>query len=112
MQRGDIWWAVLPTASGKPDRRPVVIVSSDRFNRSNLATVLVLPCTTNLRRAHAPGNVVLAAGTGGLREDSVAVVAGLSIIAKAECERHLGTLPDDAVREIDSGLRLVLDLDA
>ncbi|MBW8876670.1 MAG: type II toxin-antitoxin system PemK/MazF family toxin [Acidobacteria bacterium] len=61
MQRGDIWWASLPepVASEPGYRRPIVIVQSDDFNRSEIRTVLAVILTTNLRLSEVPGNVLL-----------------------------------------------------
>jgi mRNA-degrading endonuclease toxin of MazEF toxin-antitoxin module len=53
-------------------RRPVVVWQSDALT-SVLASVLVVPLTTNLDRAHLAGTAVLQATEGGLPEDSVAL---------------------------------------
>ena len=74
VSRGDVFWASLPdpTGSGPGFRRPVAVVQGDAFNASRLATVVVVPLTSNLRWAAAPGNVLLAATRTGLPRDSVA----------------------------------------
>ena len=61
IQRSEIWWADLPTpvASEPRYRRPVLIIQSDEFNRSQIRTVIVAVLTTNLRLAEAPGNVLV-----------------------------------------------------
>jgi mRNA interferase MazF len=61
MQRGEIWWADLPTpvASEPGYRRPVLVIQSDDFNRSRIRTVIVAVMTSNLRLAEAPGNVLV-----------------------------------------------------
>ncbi|MFU8832708.1 MAG: type II toxin-antitoxin system PemK/MazF family toxin, partial [Wenzhouxiangella sp.] len=43
MKRGEIWWASLPepTGSGSGFRRPVLVVQSNPFNSSRIATVVV-----------------------------------------------------------------------
>jgi mRNA interferase MazF len=73
MQRGEVWWAGLPTSkSSEPGyRRPVVVVQSDSFNRSKIQTVIVAVITSNLKLGAAPGNVSLARGEGGLPKASV-----------------------------------------
>lgn len=55
MQRGDIWWATLPSAidSGPAGRRPVVIIQDDQFTHSRIRTVIVVVVTSNLRLAQA-----------------------------------------------------------
>ncbi len=68
MQRGEIWWADLPTpvASEPGYRRPVLIIQSDEFNRSRIRTVIAAVLTTNLRLASAPGNILMVANETGL----------------------------------------------
>lgn len=41
IQRGDIWWAMLPEPLGSEPgyRRPIIIVQADSFNESLLGTV-------------------------------------------------------------------------
>jgi mRNA interferase MazF len=51
-------------------KRPVVIWQSDALT-SVLSSVLVVPLTTNLDRAHLAGTALLQATEGGLPSDSV-----------------------------------------
>lgn len=82
--QGEIWWADLPDpeGSGPGFRRPVVIVQGDALNRSRIATVVCVPLTSNLRRAEAPGNVVLGARLTGLSKESVANVSQILTMDK------------------------------
>ena len=65
IRRGEVWWADLgdPRGSGPGFRRPMLVVSSDTFNRSKIATVVCAVITSNLRLADAPGNVCSTAAT-------------------------------------------------
>ena len=74
ISQGEIWWADLPppVGSGPGFRRPVIVIQSDAFNRSRIATVVCVPLTTNLRWSNVPGNVLLASEMTSLPEDSVA----------------------------------------
>jgi len=47
IQGGEIWWTTLPIPKGsEPDyRRPVVIIHSNAFNRSQILTVLAAAIT-------------------------------------------------------------------
>ena len=85
IRRGDIRWADLrePTGSEPGHRRPVLVVSSDRFNRSRIATVLAVAITSNLRLAGSPGNVELAAKESGLDRDLVVNVSQIVTIDKS-----------------------------
>lgn len=104
--QGDIWWAEfgVPIGSQPGYRRPVVIVQADSYNRSPIATVVVVPLTSNLRLGRAPGNVVLAAETTGLPLDSVANVTQLAMVNKSELTDHLTTLPRPDLERIFTGI--------
>jgi mRNA interferase MazF len=79
MKRGEVWWATLPgpTGSGPGYRRPVLVVQSNPFNLSRIATVVVAAITSNLSLAEAPGNVRLGRGDSGLPRASVVNVSQL-----------------------------------
>jgi mRNA interferase MazF len=51
VSQGDVCWADFgePLGSRPAFVRPVVVVQSDAFNLSGIATVVVVPLTSNLR---------------------------------------------------------------
>ena len=112
MQRGEVWWASIadPQGSGPGFRRPLLIVSSDSFNRSAIRTVLACVVTSNLALEAAPGNKRLAAGTAGLRKASVVNVSQVVTVDKSYLSSRIGRLPAAVMRQVDQGLRLVLGL--
>ena len=112
IRRGDIHWAELrvPTGSEPGHRRPVLVVSSDRFNRSRISTVLAVAITSNLRLADAPGNIELAADESGLDRDSVVNVSQIVTIDKAALSDWAGTVDPATMRRIEAGISLALDL--
>jgi mRNA interferase MazF len=110
--RGDIWWADLPEPDGSAPgyRRPVLVVQSDTFNRSRLATVTVVALTANLRLLDAPGNVLLPSRVAGLPRDSVANVSQVLTIDRGRLTERVRRLPSPVVAQVDDGLRLALAL--
>ena len=112
IRRGEVWWAELgsPRGSGPGFRRPVVIVQSDAFNRSRIATVVGVPLTTNLELQSAPGNVLLPARATKLPKDSVANVSQVAVFDRSDLSERVSAVPASFVGDIDDGLRLVLDL--
>lgn len=110
VSQGEIWWADLlePTGSGPGLRRPVVVVQGDALNRSRVATVIVVPLTTNLAWAEAPGNVLLPTRTSGLPRDSVANVSQVLTIDRDLLRDRIGKLPRPKLDLILSGIDLVL----
>ena len=111
VRQGDLFWVDVgaPAGSQPGFRRPFVVVQNDLFNRSRLATVIVCALTTNLRRADAPGNVLLPKGAGNLTRDSVANVTQLFTIDKDDLTDPIGRLDGDRIADILRGIHLVLD---
>ena len=111
IRRGDIWWASVDGTRGANALRPVLIVSSDAFNRSQIPTVLVLAISSDLRLVEAPGNVPLHTAESRLPTDAVINVAAVSTLAKPDLEEWLASVSANVMRRIEAGLRLTLDLD-
>lgn len=112
IERGGIFWADLGrrSGSGPAKRRPVVVVQSDALNRSRVGTAVVASLTSNTGLANNPGNVFVPAAASGLPKDSVVNVTQLSAVDREALDGPVGTVPVALMREIDTGLRAVLDL--
>jgi len=112
VNRGEVWWASLPTPSASEPgyRRPVLVVQSDAFNRSAIGTVIVAAITKNQDLAAAPGNVRITARQSGLRQASVVNVSQILTIGRATLTEQIGMLPAAKMSEVERGLQLVLGL--
>lgn len=110
--RGEIWWADLPapTGAGPGKRRPVLVVSADSFNLSRIATVVAVAISSNTDLAAAPGNVAVPSARSGLPKDSVVNVSQIVTLDKRQLGERVGALDLDTFAQVESGLRLVLDL--
>jgi mRNA interferase MazF len=110
ISQGEVWWADLvePVGSAPGFRRPVVIVQSDSFNRSKIATVVCVPLTSKLHLADAPGNVLLTAAVTGLPKDSVANVSQPTTVDRSILSDPVSKLPDAKLELILYGLDVVL----
>jgi len=103
--------ALPPPVGSEPGyRRPVLVVQSNDFNKSRIATVIAVVVTSNIRLAQAPGNVLLPASTTGLTQDSIANVSQVITIDKAFLTERVSTLPVHVLEHVEEGLRLVLSL--
>jgi mRNA interferase MazF len=73
IKQGDLFWIALddPAGSGPGYKHPHVVVQNNLFNKSRINTTVVCALTSNLRRATAPGNVLLDVGEGNLSKQSV-----------------------------------------
>lgn len=112
ISRGGLYWVDLGGSVGsRPGkRRPVLVVQSDPYSDSRLATVLAAVVTSSTRLVMMPGNVFLPTVASGLPRDSVVNVTALVTLNKDELEGPVGRLPDGLMREVDQGLRRVLGL--
>ena len=112
MQRGEIWWASLrdPVGSEPGYRRPILVIQSDDFNRSGIATVIGVVLTSNTALAQAPGNVLRPRKATGLSKDSVANVSQVVTLDKAFLSERVTTLSPIFLEQVDDGVKLVLGL--
>ena len=110
--RGEIHWADLGAASGSrpAKRRPVLVVQSDPYNASRLATVVAVVITSNTSLAAMPGKVFLPATATGLPRDSVVNVTAVVTLNKTDLTDRAGGLSPSLMHEVDRGLRRALEL--
>ena len=111
IRQGDIFWIDLdePQASEPGYRHPYVVVQNNLFNQSRIRTVVVCALTSNLKRAAAPGNVLLDPGEGNLSKQSVVNVSQVYTVDKSFLDDKIGTLSTKRVRQILNGILLVLE---
>jgi mRNA interferase MazF len=111
--RGDVHWCDLgePSGSAPAKRRPILVVQTDDYNRSRLATTIVAVLTSNTTLAAMPGNVFLPAVATGLPKDSVVNVTALATVDRGDLDPHpVGQIPAHLMLEVEQGLRGVLGL--
>ncbi len=110
IRQGELYWLDVgePSGSAPGYRRPFVVIQNDMFNRSLINTVVVCTLTSNLRRAEAPGNVLLQPREAGLSKQSVVNVSQIYTVDKQELTEKIGSLSSKRVLEILGGIQLVL----
>jgi len=112
LSRGSIYLADLNPSRGSEQAagiRPVIIVqrnSLQRFTR----TAVVVPLTTNIRRAQVPGTTIIPAGEGGLTQDSVALCYQIVVLDRERLLRQLGTLSPDYLSALEQALKYTLEI--
>lgn len=111
IRQGDLYWIDLGelAGSGPGLRHPHVVIQNNVFNRSRINTAVVCSLTTKLKRAGAPGNVLLDPGEGDLDEQSVVVVSQIFTVDKSELVEYIGSLSPARVNQILEGVRLLLE---
>lgn len=110
IRQGDIFWVDLgpPEGSEPAYRHPHVVVQNNIFNESRINTVVVCALTSNLKRANAPGNVLLRKGEGGLKKDSVANISQIVTLDKSDLVEKIGSLPQGKINRIIEGATLLI----
>ena len=111
IEQGDIFWIDLDEPSGSEPgyRHPHVVIQNNIFNRSRINTVVVCALTSNLKRAKAPGNVVLDKGEACLPRQSVINVSQIFTVDKADLREKIGSLSPRRMRDILAGVLLVIE---
>lgn len=111
INQGDVFWIELgePVGSAPGYIHPHVVIQNNLFNRSRLNTVVVCALTSNLKRAIAPGNVLLEAGEANLSKPSVVVVSQLFTVDKTLLNDYIGTLSNRRIRQILEGIKLLME---
>jgi mRNA interferase MazF len=102
VKRGELWWADLGPRRPQEQtgRRPVIVWQSDTLTRV-LRSVLVIPLTTNLDRAHLAGTATIAAARDGPPQESVALAFQLRAIPKSALVEKIRPLTDDELAEVE-----------
>jgi mRNA interferase MazF len=111
INQGDVFWVDLgdPSGSGPAYRHPHVVVQNNVFNRSRINTIIVCVITSNLKRAIAPGNVLLEKGEANLPKQSVVNVSQVFTVDKRDLAEKIGALSPGRVREVLDGIHLVIE---
>jgi mRNA interferase MazF len=108
--RGDIWLVDFgaPVGHEQGHRRPALVISADRFNRSRAGLVIVLPITST--RRDLPSHIELDPGATGLTHPSYAKTEDIKSVSADRLVTRLGSAPADRVNRAEFALRLLLGL--
>jgi len=109
INQGDVFWIILKEPSGSEPgyRHPHVVIQSNLFNRSRINTVVVCALTSNLKRAQAPGNVLLNKGEAGLPKKSVVNISQIFTVCKSDLSEKIGSLTSNRFNQVLEGLKLL-----
>jgi mRNA interferase MazF len=110
IRQGDIFWIDLgaPVGSEPGYRHPHVIIQNNLFNQSLINTVVVCALTSNLKRATAPGNVLLDKGEANLPKQSVINISQLFTVNKNDLSEKIGSLSRERFNQVYEGIKLLV----
>jgi mRNA interferase MazF len=104
VRQGDIFW-ISPNEVNKiasDHTHPHVVIQDDTPN-----TFIVCALTTNLKRAKAPGNVLLEEGEANLPKQSVVVVSQVSTVDKNQLGEYIGMLNKERMNQVLAGIKFL-----
>jgi len=112
MTRGEIWWADfgIPFGSEPGYKRPVLIIQDDEFNQSTINTIVIVPFSTNLLLADAPGNIFIELSDSGLSKDSVIVTSQVTALDRQRLVERVSRIGKGILWEIEEGIKIVLGM--
>jgi len=112
MIRGELWWADLgvPFGSEPGYKRPVLIIQSDFFNKSKINTTIVVPLTTNLLFADAPGNILITKSESKLEKDSVITISQIEVIDRQRLIEKITKIDKDIMEKVENNIMFILGI--
>jgi len=110
INQGDIFWIDFGQPSGSEPGyiHPFVVVQNNVFNKSRIGTTIVCAITSNIKRAEAPGNILLFPGESGLPEQSVINISQTYTVNKKDLCEKIGAVGPERMQEILGGIDMAL----
>lgn len=108
--RGDIWLADLDPVRGheQAGKRPVLVVSVNRFNHGPAGLVIVVPLTS--RTKHSSSHVPIEPPEGGVRRSGFAKCEDVRSISADRLKDRWGTVTEATMNAVALRLRVLLGL--
>jgi mRNA interferase MazF len=112
MTRGELWWADfgIPFGSEPGYKRPVLIIQNDFFNNSKINTTIVIPLTTNLILADAPGNILITKHESKLKKDSVITISQIEVIDRKRLIEKITKIDRTIIEKIENNILFILGI--
>ena len=112
MMRGELWWADfgIPFGSEPGYKRPVLIIQNDFFNRSHINTTIVIPLSTNLLLADAPGNVFIAKKESKLKKDSIITISQIEVVDRQRLIEKISKIDRTLMDKIENNIMFILGI--
>ena len=116
VSRGDVVPVDFPYSDRTGSKvRPALVIQADSWNQALDDTILALITSSGCRRVSANTQLVIEAASpegqaAGLRIDSLIQCENLLTYDQSLILRHMGTLPDSMMQQVDACLKEALDI--
>ena len=112
-KRGEVFLVSFDPVLGAEVRktRPALILQNDIANRHSPLTI-VSAITSHYEEPLYPAEVLLRAGEGGTKVDSVALLNQIRSVDKRQLVRRLGSVSPETMHQVDRALQISLGLAA
>ncbi len=110
IKRGEVWLADLSPTIGREQAgfRPVLITSSDYFNRGFAQLVYAIPITS--RDKHVRSHVRVLPPEGGLSVPSFIMCEAMRSVSNQRLNKRLGDVSSGTIEEVEGILRIILEM--
>ena len=111
IRQGDVFWIQLgePDGSEPGYRHPHIVIQNNIFNQSRINTVVVCTLTSNLKRAEAPGNVLLKKGEANLPKKCVVNISQIFTVDKRDLSEKIGTISKERLSTVLAGINQLIE---
>ena len=108
-RRGEVWLVNFNPGRGSEQKgiRPALVIQNDTGN-AYAATTIVAAITTTIKEF--PVTVVLPAGEGGLKQNSMVNLAQMLTLDKRRLQKRLGNLSGPTMHRVNEAIRVSLDV--
>lgn len=111
-ERGDLCIADLNPVQGSEQSgiRPVIVFQNNEISHYS-STIIIIPLTTNLRRADLPTCITILPDGNELNEKSVALCHQIRVIDKSRIKKKIGKISPLNLFELEATVLLTLGYD-
>ena len=108
--RGEVWLVDLNPTRGREQagKRPVLVVSTNGFNKSPADLVVIAPITS--KDKSIPWHVALQPPEGGTKSRSFIMCEAVRSVSHDRLAQHWGTVTAATMNEVGDRLRILFDL--
>ena len=110
IKRGEIWLANLSPTIGREQSgtRPVLILSSNYFNKGFADLVYAVPLTSKNRNIRS--HIMVKPPEGGLNMESFIMCEAMRSISKQRLTQWIGDISATTIIKVEETLKILLDL--